>query len=80
LEQEVVVNHAGSYDGVLRVWVDRKLVANWTDILYRVSDDVLVAGLMFSTFFGGHDPSWASPRTQSAFFRNFQFFESAKAH
>jgi len=25
---------------------------------------------MFSTFFGGHDPSWASPRTQAAFFRN----------
>ena len=79
LEQEVVVNHTGSYDGVLRVWVDGKLVANWTDIFYRVSDDVLVAGLMFSTFFGGHDPSWASPRTQSAFFRNFQFFGNAKA-
>jgi hypothetical protein len=79
LEQEVVVNHTGSYDGVLRVWVDGKLVANWTDIFYRVSDDVLVAGLMFSTFFGGHDPSWASPRTQSAFFRNFQFFGNPKA-
>lgn len=79
LEQEVVVNHTGSYDGVLRVWVDGKLVANWTDIFYRVSDDVLVAGLMFSTFFGGHDPSWASSRTQSAFFRNIQFFGNAKA-
>jgi hypothetical protein len=79
LEQEVILNHTNSYDGALRVWVDGKLVANWTDILYRVSDDVLVAGLMFSTFFGGHDTSWASPRTQSAFFRNFQFFGSTEA-
>jgi polysaccharide lyase-like protein len=39
-------------------------------MLYRVVDNVLVTGLMFSTFFGGHDPSWASPRMQSAFFRN----------
>jgi hypothetical protein len=77
LEQEVVVNHRGLHDGVLRVWVDGKLVASWTDILYRVSDDVLVSGLMFSTFFGGHDPSWASPRTQSSFFRDFRFYGSA---
>jgi hypothetical protein len=27
-----------------------------------------VEGLMFSTFFGGADPSWASPRTQSVRF------------
>jgi hypothetical protein len=79
LEQEVIVNHLGASDGVLRVWVDGDLVVNRTDMLYRVSDSVLVAGLMFSTFFGGHDPSWASPRTQAAFFRNFQFFGGAQA-
>src|SRR6266550_5952323 len=77
LEQEVIVNHIGASDGVLRVWVDGTLVASRSDILYRVADNVLVAGLMFSTFFGGHDPSWASPRTQAAFFRDFQFFGSA---
>jgi len=79
LEQEVMVNHKGSHDGVLRVWVDGRLVVNWADMLYRINDDVFVAGLMFSTFFGGHDPSWASPRSQAAFFRNFQFFGRAEA-
>jgi hypothetical protein len=49
-----------------------------TDILYRVDDDVLVTGLMFSTFFGGHDPSWAL-RRQAAFFRDLQFFGDAEA-
>ena len=78
LEQEVIVNHLGALDGVVRVWVDGKLVVNRSDMLYRVSDNVLVAGLMFSTFLGGHDPSWASPRTQSAFFRNFEFFGRAE--
>jgi len=48
-------------------------------MLYRVNDNVLVSGLMFSTFFGGHDPSWASPKTQIASFRNFQFFGNAGA-
>jgi len=43
-----------------------------TDILYRVDDDVLVTGLMFSTFFGGHDPSWAL-RRQAAFSVTFSF-------
>ena len=78
LEQEVMVNHLGALDGVLRVWVDGELVVKRSDMLYRVADNVLVTGLMFSTFFGGHDPSWASPRTQSAFFRNFQFFGGAE--
>jgi hypothetical protein len=77
IEQEVIVNQLGSPNGVLRVWVDGSLVVNRSDISYRVVDSVLVTGLMFSTFFGGHDPTWASPRTQSAFFRNFQFFGSA---
>ena len=78
LEQEVIVNHLGQKDGVLRVWVDGRLVVNRTDILYRVSNSVLVAGLMFSTFFGGHDLSWASPLRQIAFFRDFQFFGDAE--
>src|SRR6266446_1498905 len=78
LEQEVIVNYIGQKDGVLRVWVDGRLVVNRTDILYRVSNSVLVAGLMFSTFFGGHDLSWASPLRQIAFFRDFQFFGDAE--
>jgi hypothetical protein len=78
LEQEVVVNHIGQNDGVLRVWVDGRLLINRTDMLYRVNSNVLVTGLMFSTFFGGHDPSWASPKTQMALFRNFQFFGDAE--
>lgn len=79
LEQEVDVNHVGRHDGVLRVWVDGRLVVNRTDMLYRVNDNVLLAGLMFSTFFGGHDPSWASPKTQVAYFRDIRFFGSAVA-
>jgi len=79
LEQEVIVNNVGQKDGILRVWVGGELVINRTDILYRVDDNVLVAGLMFSTFFGGHDPSWASPNTQKAFFRNIEFFGDAEA-
>jgi hypothetical protein len=79
LEQEVVVNHIGQNDGVLRVWVDGRLLINRTDMLYRVNSNVLVTGLMFSTFFGGHDPSWASPKMQKAFFRDFHFFGGAEA-
>jgi hypothetical protein len=79
LEQEVIVNHLGQKDGVLRVWVDGKLVIERNDMLYRVNGNVLVSGLMFSTFFGGHDASWASSKTQHAFFRNFQVFGVAGA-
>src|SRR5713101_5601220 len=48
LEQEIIVNNVGQKDGILRVWVGGELLVNRTDILYRVDDNVLVAGLMFS--------------------------------
>lgn len=38
----------------------------------RASDDIAsVGGLFFSTFFGGSDSTWASPKNQSTFYRNF---------
>ncbi|WWC89137.1 uncharacterized protein L201_004055 [Kwoniella dendrophila CBS 6074] len=31
-------------------------------------------GLFFSTFFGGHDPDWASPKDQYTYFRDFKMW------
>jgi hypothetical protein len=74
IEQEIVLNRLGHDDGVLRVWYEGKLVVERTDLVFRLSNNVKVAGLIFSTFFGGHDPSWASPITQKSYFRKIRFY------
>ncbi len=71
LEQEIQVNRPGIADGVIRVWVDGVQVFEKLDAVFRDEAEVAVDGLIFSTFFGGHDPSWASPVDQTVEFRDF---------
>lgn len=68
LAQEVVLNRPGAADGAIRLWLDGRPVLEATGLTLREDASVRVEGLFFSTFFGGADPSWASPRTQWAEF------------
>jgi hypothetical protein len=72
IEQEIVLNTPNAADGVARVWVDGGLRLERRDLRLREHEGVLIEGLMFSTFFGGSDASWASPRDQEALFADFR--------
>ena len=72
LEQQIILNQPQMADGVLRVWEDGVQVIERQDIVYRTDAAVGISGLMFSTFFGGHDATWASPQDQSIRFRNIR--------
>jgi hypothetical protein len=74
LNQEIMANSVGKQDGVIRAWLDGQLVVEHTGLNIRDRPDLGVAGLMFSTFFGGHDANWASPSDQAAEFRNITFY------
>ena len=77
IEQEVLLNRVGAAEGILRVWHDGKQVIERRDIRYRTSAAVGIDGLMFSTFFGGQDASWASPADQSLQIRNVRYLVPA---
>ena len=72
IDQEVTVNAPGQANGRVRIWVDGRKVIERTDLVLRNEAGIGVDGLLFATFFGGSDPSWASPKAQSAEFRNFE--------
>ena len=72
IDQEVAVNALGQANGRIRIWVDGRKVIERTDLILRDEASIGVDGLLFATFFGGNDPSWASPKAQSAEFRNFE--------
>jgi hypothetical protein len=72
LEQEIVLNDPSQANGTLRVWVDGRQVIEQSDIVYRTTDDITIDGLMFSTFFGGGDESWATPLRQKIRFSDFE--------
>ena len=71
VEQAVRLNDPGRDDGQVTVWVDGRQVYRRDGLRFRTVDRLKVEGLFFSTFFGGGDPSWASPLDQHADFAAF---------
>ena len=71
LEQRVVLNTPGRDDGRLTVWVDGHLLVDERTLRYRTTDALQIRGIFFSTFFGGGDPTWATPRDVHADFAAF---------
>jgi hypothetical protein len=66
--QTVVLNTPGARDGSITVRVDGRQVFAAQGLLFRTTAALRVDGVFFSSFFGGGDPSWASPRDQYADF------------
>ena len=75
VDLEVQENDRGRRNGVARLWIDGRLVIEQTDIVF-VSKAATEAetGLFFSTFFGGSDSDWATPRDQHIDFGNIQLY------
>jgi hypothetical protein len=58
----VKVNSAGdASDGIVRLWIDDKLLIERNDIRYRAvgGNKALISRVLFSTFHGGSRPDWA---------------------
>ncbi|GAA2306926.1 hypothetical protein OKJ48_32365 [Streptomyces kunmingensis] len=71
VEQAVRLNRPGRSDGSVTVLLDGRRVLHHRGLRFRTTDDLRIEGVFFSTFFGGGDPSWATPRTQHVDFAAF---------
>jgi hypothetical protein len=64
LADELVLNSGNEPNGISRVWYDRDPASEptfeATGLRFR-SDSTGATKVFFSTFFGGHDDSWATP-------------------
>lgn len=71
MQQHVRLNTPGRADGLVEVWLNGVQVFAQTGLTFRSTLSLRVDGLFFSTFFGGGDASWATPRDQYAEFAGF---------
>jgi len=71
LRQECVLNDIGASNGVIQVWYDGALVLNANGLFFRSTNSLNIDGVIFQTFFGGGDTSWATPVTTYADFAAF---------
>ena len=69
--ERVTANTPGSADGSIEVWADGHRVVDAKGLTLATGPTATIDGLLFATFFGGSDASWATPRDQSADFADF---------
>jgi len=75
VDLEVKENDPGQRNGRARLWIDGRLVIEQNDIVYWTGgEEDGAAGLFFSTFFGGSDEDWATPRDQHIDFGELRLY------
>jgi hypothetical protein len=75
----VTLNTPGQANGSVSVWYDRSGNEppdfETKNLTYRTVSTLKIDLIFFSTFFGGSDPSWATPIDTYVDFAHFELFE-----
>jgi hypothetical protein len=69
--ERITMNVPGSRNGTIQVLINGMQVVEAGNLTLRNTGATGIDGLLFSTFFGGSDASWASPKDQWTEFRDF---------
>lgn len=67
VEQQIALNHPGKADGVLRVWLDGRLILERNNLRMRTVDSLHIEDVWLNVYHGGIDPS---PHDQHLFVDN----------
>ena len=68
IAQRIRLNDPRAFNGEVQVWANGEKVIDLQGISMRSSEDSVVQGMHFQTFFGGSSRDWASPVNQTAWF------------
>ncbi|KAL5529872.1 hypothetical protein ACEPAF_6129 [Sanghuangporus sanghuang] len=68
ITERVKLNDVGNCNGEIEVQINGEPVIHVTGLVIRLSEDSVIQGLHFESFFGGHTADWASPKNQYAWF------------
>ena len=71
VSQTITLNTWGKIDGKLSVSCNGKEVIAFDRVSWQTQAKVPFVGIDFETFFGGSDSSWATPKTQYSYFKDF---------
>lgn len=71
VSQTITLNSLGKPDGKFSVSCNGKEVIAFDRVAWQSKAKVPFIGIDFETFFGGSDSSWASPKTQYSYYKDF---------
>lgn len=63
VRQEIVMNEPGESNGILRLWIDRKLALEQRNVLWRKEPGLALAGVISEVTYGGPRAPGGAPKT-----------------
>ncbi|EIE76850.1 hypothetical protein G6F55_007803 [Rhizopus delemar] len=73
VRQVLTLNQVNKRNGRMILYVNGVKKVDIKNVVIRTSTTPNTVGIMFHTFFGGSDNTWATPKTQYSYFKNFKF-------
>ena len=67
VQTRVTLNQAGKKNGLIKTWIDGKVVLNRHQMRFRTGNDLKINRLLFASFYGGQGWQWA-PRQENSLF------------
>ncbi|MFV0591239.1 MAG: polysaccharide lyase [Draconibacterium sp.] len=78
LKQYIQMNDPGKKNGIVRGWLDGKLVCETDTIRFRDIETLNIDQVFFSVFMGGDDSTWAPEKDQYVYFDDFEASNPSK--
>jgi hypothetical protein len=63
----VQLNQAGKKNGLIRTWINGKVVLNRANMYFRKGNNLKIDRLLFASFYGGNGPQWAPKQNSYSF-------------
>lgn len=72
LQTRVTLNQAGKKNGLIKTWLDGKVVLELRNMRFRKGNDLKIDRLLFALFYGGNGPQWAPPYNSYSYIDDFR--------
>lgn len=73
IKEEIKLNDLDNKNGIIKLWINNKLYIKNNNIEFKTKITKNVAGLFFSTFYGGDTNNWAPKKDTFALFSDFKY-------
>jgi hypothetical protein len=72
IDQEIILNTPKMPDGITRIWIDKALTVEATDVNMRTSPKVSQSGVQAATYFGGEGVGGSATKDEQLYFTPFE--------
>lgn len=79
IQLTIHLNDVGKSNGQINVCYDKKFVYSVKDIAFRLTSSLNINGILFQSFFGGSDKSYATPIDTYVDFASFEIYQYPSA-